>query len=61
MNKELNIPVEVLAEQLGLSRALALDPEVVEAAVKRGLQPLSPLPAGYTSVTEPAHGFKAWP
>jgi hypothetical protein len=54
-----NIPAETLAECAGLSRAYALDPDLMQAAVKRGLQPLSPLPPGYAATTEPALGFKA--
>jgi hypothetical protein len=57
--KQLDIPVVTLAEQAGLSCALALDPGAMEAAMKRGLQPLSPLPNGYSPTTEPALGFKA--
>lgn len=61
MNKELNVPAGTLAEQAGLSRALALDAGAMEAAIKRGLQSLSALPAGYGPTTEPALGFKARP
>jgi hypothetical protein len=57
--KESIISAGTLAEQAGLSRALALDPGAMEAAMKRGLQPLSALPAGYGPTTEPALGFKA--
>jgi hypothetical protein len=58
-DKGSNIPAGTLAEQAGLSRAFALDAAAVEEAVKRGLQPLSPLPAGCGPTTEPALGFKA--
>ena len=54
-----NIPAGTLAEHMGLSRAWALDAELVAAAVARGLQPLAPLPAGYGPTTEPALSFKA--
>ena len=59
MSKERDIPLGMVAEHLGLSEALALDPEVFEAAAKRGVQPLAPLPAQYGPTTEPALGFKA--
>jgi hypothetical protein len=57
--KEPNITAGTLAEQLGLSRAFALDPEALEAAAKRGVQPIAPFPSGYGPITEPALGFKA--
>jgi predicted dienelactone hydrolase len=57
--KQSNIPAGRLAEHAGLSRAWALDAELVTAAVARGLQPLAPLPAGYGPTTEPSLGFKA--
>src|ERR671913_946888 len=56
MSKERDIPLAMLAEHLGLSEAFALDPEVFEAAAKRGLQPLAPLPPRYGPTSEPAPG-----
>ena len=59
MSKERHIPLGMFAEHLGLSDAFVLDPEVFEAAAKRGLQPLTPLLVGYGPTAEPALGFKA--
>ena len=50
---------EMLAREIGLSRAFALDPKLVEAAFQRARQPLSPLLPGYGPTTEPALGFRA--
>jgi hypothetical protein len=57
--KTSDISTGTLAEQRGLSRAFALDPAAMEAAVERAFQPLSALPDGYGPTTEPALGFKA--
>ena len=49
--------VRALAQTRGLERAYALFPETVTAAVVRGTTSLSPLPAEFSSVTEPAVAF----
>jgi hypothetical protein len=49
--------VRALARARGLDRAQALFPEAVAAAVARGTASLSPLPADFSSVTEPAAVF----
>jgi hypothetical protein len=43
----------------GLDRAYALNPEAMAAAVARGTGSLGPLPADFSSVTEPAVMFDA--
>jgi hypothetical protein len=49
--------VRALAHARGLDRAYALYPETVTAAVARGTGSLSPLPAEFSAVTEPAVVF----
>ena len=49
--------VRALAQARGLERAYALFPEAVAAAVARGTSSLSPLPAEFSSTTEPALAF----
>jgi len=49
--------VRALAQARGLDRAYALYPEAVAAAVVRGTGSLSPLPAEFSAVTEPAITF----
>jgi len=51
--------VRALAQARGLDRAYALYPEAVAAAVARGTAALGPLPADFSSVTEPAVMFDA--
>jgi hypothetical protein len=51
--------VRALAQARGLDRAYALYPEAVAAAVARGAASLGPLPADFSSVTEPAVTFDA--
>lgn len=58
MSTHPEIPLSALAAKLGLSRVWSLEPEVLEAAMKRGQQPIAPLPAGYGPTTEPALSFK---
>jgi hypothetical protein len=49
--------VRALAQARGLDRAYTLYPEAVAAAVARGADSLSPLPAEFSAVTEPAAAF----
>jgi hypothetical protein len=49
--------VRALALARGLSRAHELFPETVAAAVARGGKALSPLPAEFSPLTEPASVF----
>jgi hypothetical protein len=49
--------VRALAQGRGLDRAYALFPEAVAAAVARGTATMSPLPAAFSPVTEPAAVF----
>ena len=49
--------VRALAHARGLDRAYALYPETVTAAVARGTSSLSPVPAEFSAVTEPAVMF----
>jgi hypothetical protein len=51
--------VRALAQARGLDRAYALYPEAVAAAVARGAASLGPMPADFSSVTEPAVMFNA--
>jgi hypothetical protein len=51
--------IGALAQARGLDRACALYPEAVAAAVARGTTSLGPLPANFSSVTEPAVAFDA--
>ncbi len=51
--------IRTLAQARGLERAYALYPEAVAAAVARGTASLGPLPADFSSVTEPAVIFDA--
>jgi len=49
--------VRALAQARGLDRAYARFPEAVAAAVARGTSSMSPLPAAFSAVTEPAVTF----
>jgi hypothetical protein len=49
--------IRVFARARGLDRAYALDPDLVAAAVARGSTSLSPLPADFSAVIEPAVSF----
>jgi hypothetical protein len=49
--------IRALAEARGLDRALAQFPAAVAAAHARGGNSLSPLPADFSPVTEPALRF----
>lgn len=49
--------VRSMAEARGLDRAYELFPEAVAAAVTRGTGSLSPLPAEFSAITEPAVRF----
>jgi hypothetical protein len=49
--------VRALAQARGLDRAYALYPEAIAAAVAHGAGSLSPLPAEFSAVTEPAVAF----
>ena len=51
--------IRALAQARELERAYALYPQAVTAAVARGTTSLSPLPADFSSVTEPAIMFDA--
>ena len=51
--------VRSLAQARGLDRVYALYPEAVAAAAARGAASLGPLPADFSSVTEPAVMFDA--
>ncbi len=51
--------IRAMAQARGLERAYALYPETVAAAAARGAASLSPLPADFSSVTEPAVIFDA--
>ena len=51
--------IRTLAQARGLERAYALNPEAMAAAVARGTAALGPLPADFSSVTEPAVAFDA--
>ena len=51
--------IRTLAQARGLGRAYALNPEAMAAAVARGAAALGPLPADFSSVTEPAVMFDA--
>jgi hypothetical protein len=51
--------VRALAQARGLDRAYALYPDAVAAAVARGAASLGPLPADFSSVTEPSVMFDA--
>jgi hypothetical protein len=51
--------IRTLAQARGLDRAYALNPEAMAAAVARGAASLGPLPADFSSVTEPAVMFDA--
>ena len=53
--------VRALARARGLDRAQALFPEAVAAAVARGTASLSPLPADFSPVTEPAGRIRSRP
>jgi hypothetical protein len=47
--------LRLIAEQRGLTRALALEPAVLNPIAERGIKPLPPVPSGPT--TEPAGGY----
>ncbi len=49
--------VRAFAQARGLDRAYALYPDAVAAAVARGTGALSPLPADFSAITEPAVSF----
>ena len=49
--------VRALAQARGLDRALAQYPDTVAAAVARGTSAMSPQPAAFSAVTEPAATF----
>jgi len=49
--------VRAMALARGLDRAYAQYPEIVAAAAARGTGSLSPLPAQFSAVTEPAFAF----
>jgi hypothetical protein len=49
--------VRALAHARGLDRAHALFPQTVAAAVARGTSSMSPQPAAFSAVTEPAVAF----
>jgi hypothetical protein len=49
--------IRALAQARGLDRAYALYPEAIAAAVARGTGALSPLPADFSAITEPAVAF----
>lgn len=49
--------VRAMAQARGLDRAYALDPELIAAALARGVGSLGPLPAEFSAVTEPAVSF----
>ena len=51
--------IRILAQARGLERAYALYHEAVAAAVARGTASLGPMPADFSSVTEPAIMFDA--
>jgi hypothetical protein len=51
--------IRTLAQARGLGRAYALYPEAVAAAVTRGTASLGPMPADFSSLTEPAVMFDA--
>lgn len=49
--------IRLFARARGLDRACALYPDLVAAAIARGSASLSPLPADFSAVTEPAVSF----
>ena len=49
--------VRLAAEQHGLSKALKLFPDGVQAAAERGLKPLGETPKGNSPIASPAHIF----
>jgi hypothetical protein len=51
--------IRTLAQARGLDRAYALNPEAMAAAVARGTASLGPMPADFSSMTEPAVAFDA--
>jgi hypothetical protein len=51
--------LRALAQARGLDRAYALYPEAIAAAMARGAASLGPLPADFSSTTEPAVTFDA--
>ena len=51
--------IRSLAQARGLDRAYALNPEAMAAAVARATASLGPMPADFSSVSEPAVAFDA--
>ena len=51
--------IRTLAQARGLDRAYALNPEAMAAAVARATASLGPMPAYFSSVSEPAVAFDA--
>jgi hypothetical protein len=51
--------IRTLAQARGLDRAYALNPEAMAAAVARATASLGPMPADFSSVSEPAVAFDA--
>jgi hypothetical protein len=49
--------IPLLARARGLDRACALYPDLVAAAFARGTASLGPLPADFSTTTEPAVSF----
>jgi hypothetical protein len=49
--------VRMAAEQHGLTKALKLYPDGVQAAAERGLRPLGQAPQGSSPIASPAHIF----
>ena len=49
--------IRILAEQLGLKRALEKFPDGVKGAAERGLRPLGAMPPGNSPITHPAPVF----
>jgi hypothetical protein len=51
--------IRTLAQARGPDRAYALNPEAMAAAVARATASLGPMPADFSSVSEPAVAFDA--
>jgi hypothetical protein len=51
--------IRTLAQARGLDRAYALNPEAMAAAVAPATASLGPMPADFSSVSEPAVAFDA--
>jgi hypothetical protein len=54
---EISDMVQLLAEQVGLGKALTLFPEGVKSAVERGLKPIGDPPKGHVPTASPAPVF----